>query len=69
MTEREKELERVILALRKQQALLLDAISVHLGEGKEINLQEAIAYVRAAGSLLTYREEELKKLEEKLKTE
>jgi hypothetical protein len=58
---REKELERVILALRKQQELLLTTISVHLGSGSDITLEEAIILVRMSAQRHEQTREELER--------
>jgi hypothetical protein len=68
VSQKEKELERVILALRKQQELLLTTISVHLGSGNDITLEEAIILVRILAQKYEQTKEELERLQEKMKT-
>ena len=48
MTLSEKELVRLNRALTQQRDILLRAISEHLGDGKPIDLQEAILVLKGA---------------------
>jgi hypothetical protein len=69
VSQKEKELERVILALRKQQELVLTTISVHLGSGNDITLEEAIIMIRMSAQRHEQTKEELERLQEKMKNE